>query len=156
MNRRMDVLMWSGFAGGAAEVVVISVLALVAGIGGWGVAVGVSEATFGSLFSGADAIVVGMVVHFALSFLIVACLLPFAARIQARTGTLGVLAVSAAALCGVWAMNFFVVLPRVAPEFVTIVPLWASFLSKLSFGLATGAVLVSPYGLNGSRRRTPA
>ena len=147
IDDRWNAVMWGGLAGGAAEVVVVGLAALFAGIGGWFVAAGVSDATFGGLFTGNNAVVVGMLVHFALSFLIAACFLPFAARIQARFGSAAVVAASAAALCGLWAMNFFVILPRVAPEFVTIVPLPVSFVSKLSFGVIMGLVLVS-----GSRR----
>lgn len=143
LDDRFDAVVWGGIAGGAAEVVVVALAALFAGVGGWFVAEGVSQATFGAAFLGSDAVAVGMAVHFALSFLIAACFVPFAARIQARHGALAVVAASAAALCAVWAMNFFVVLPRVAPEFVTIVPLPVSFLSKLSFGVVMGLTLVS-------------
>jgi len=143
IDERWGAVLWGGLAGGAAEVVVIGLAAVLAGIGGWFVAAGVSDATFGSLFNGGNAVAVGMIVHFALSFLIAACFVPFAARIQRRFGTAAVVAASATALSGVWAMNFFVVLPRVAPEFVAIVPLYVSFLSKLSFGVMMGLALVS-------------
>jgi hypothetical protein len=46
-----------------------------------------------------------------------------------------------AALAGVWAMNFFIVLPIVSPAFVHIVPYAVSLTSKLLFGAATAAVL---------------
>lgn len=147
IDDRFEAVLWGGFAGGAAEVVVVALAALAVGVGGWFVAAGVSDATFGKLFWGNDAVLVGLAVHFVLSFLIAACFVPFAARIQERFGASAVVAASAAALVGVWAMNFFVVLPRVAPEFVTIVPLSVSFLSKLSFGVVMGMVLVQ-----GSRR----
>lgn len=147
IDDRFDAVMWGGFAGGAAEVVVVTLAALAAGIGGWFVAEGVSQATFGDLFLGNSAVMVGMVVHFALSFLIAACFVPVALRIRERFGAFAVVAASSLALCCVWAMNFFVILPRVAPEFVEIVPLPVSFVSKLSFGVVMGLVLVS-----GSRR----
>jgi hypothetical protein len=156
IDDRFDAVVWGGLFGGAAEVVVVTLAALLAGIGGWAVASGVSDAVYPAAFQGGDAIVVGLTVHFVLSFLIAACFVPIAARIQGRFGALGVVAASAAALSGVWAMNFFVVLPRVAPEFVTIVPLEVSFLSKLSFGVVMGLTLVSRSRVNGSRRRTPA
>jgi len=41
-----------------------------------------------------------------------------------------------AALAGVWAVNFFVVLPIVSPSFVHIVPYAVSLTSKLLFGVA--------------------
>lgn len=151
MNGRMNGALLGGVAGGTAEVLVVMVYALLAGAAGSVVAAGVSEATFGAAFSGNDAVLVGLAVHFGLSFLIAACFVPLVPRLLHRIGRQGVVLAAAAALVTVWALNFFVVLPRIAPEFVAMVPLWLSFLSKLSFGLALGLVLVS-----GSRPRTPA
>lgn len=151
MNRviddRFDAVVWGGLLGGAAEVVVVTLVALFAGIGGWAVAAGVSDAVWPAAFHGETAIWVGMAIHFALSFLIAACFVPIAARIRERFGAPAVVAASAAALVCVWAMNFFVILPRVAPEFVTLVPLSVSFVSKLAFGVVMGLTLVM-----GSRR----
>ena len=45
------------------------------------------------------------------------------------------------ALAGVWAINFFVVLPIVSPAFVHVVPYAVSLTSKLLFGVAAAAVL---------------
>jgi hypothetical protein len=46
-----------------------------------------------------------------------------------------------AALAGVWAINFFVVLPIVGPAFVHLLPYTVSLTSKLLFGLATAEVV---------------
>lgn len=150
-NAKIDGILVGGLAGGTAEVLVVTLYALFAGAAGSVVAAGVSEATFGAAFSGNDAVLVGLAVHFGLSFLIAACFVPLVPTLMHRIGREGVVLAAAAALVTVWALNFFVVLPRIAPEFVAMVPLWLSFLSKLSFGLALGLVLVS-----GSRRRTRA
>jgi len=45
------------------------------------------------------------------------------------------------ALTGIWAVNFFVVLPIVSPAFVHMVPYAVSLASKLLFGLAAAATL---------------
>ena len=45
------------------------------------------------------------------------------------------------ALAGVWATNFFVILPIVSPAFVHMVPYAISLTSKLLFGLAAAAAL---------------
>ena len=42
-------------------------------------------------------------------------------------------------LVAVWAINFFILLPLINPGFVTLLPLAASFTSKLLFG--SGAAL---------------
>ncbi len=154
-NVKMNRFLVGGLAGGAAEVLVVTLYALLAGAGGWIVAEGVSRATFGTLFSGDDAVLVGLTVHFALSLLIAACFVALLPVLLHRIGRQGVVLASAVALVAVWGMNFFVILPRIAPEFVAMVPLWLSFLSKLSFGLVMGFVLVSPGLLNEWRRRTP-
>jgi hypothetical protein len=44
-------------------------------------------------------------------------------------------------LAVVWAINFFVALPIVRPEFVHLVPYGASLTSSLLFGAAVAAVL---------------
>ncbi len=46
-----------------------------------------------------------------------------------------------AGLVGVWAVNFFVVLPIVSPDFVHIVPYAVSLTSKLLFGVAAAEVV---------------
>ena len=46
-----------------------------------------------------------------------------------------------AALAGVWAVNFFVVLPIVSPAFVHIVPYAVSLTSKLLFGVAAAEIV---------------
>ena len=156
MSAKMNRVLVGGLAGGAAEVLVVALYALLAGAGGWVVAEGVSRATFGTLFSGGDAVLVGLAVHFGLSFLIAACFVALLPVLMHRIGRQGVVLAAAAALVAVWALNFFVVLPRIAPEFVAMVPLWLSFLSKLAFGLVMGLALVSPSRISEWRRRTPA
>lgn len=45
------------------------------------------------------------------------------------------------ALAGVWATNFFVIVPIISPAFIHLVPYAVSLTSKLLFGLAAAAVL---------------
>jgi hypothetical protein len=53
-----------------------------------------------------------------------------------------------AALAIVWAINFFVVLPVIRPEFVHLVPYGVSLTSALVFGAAVAAVLHDKLALN--------
>jgi hypothetical protein len=46
-----------------------------------------------------------------------------------------------AALAGVWATNFFIILPIVSPAFVHMVPYAVSLTFNLLFGLAAAAAL---------------
>jgi hypothetical protein len=64
-------------------------------------------------------------------------------------GSLGEYASMVLALVGVWAVNFLVVLPRISPAFVDLVPYQVSLLSKILFGWAAASVL-------GARSRAPA
>jgi len=45
-----------------------------------------------------------------------------------------------AALAGVWALNFLVVLPIVSPAFIHLMPYSVSLISKMAFGLAAAEV----------------
>jgi hypothetical protein len=86
----------------------------------------------------------GVVIHLLLSVLLAFVFWrllwrPFAAQ----------LTLVAAGLCGmgslaaVWLVNFTVVLPALNPTFVTLLPLWATLISKLLFGAAMTAVLLT-------------
>jgi hypothetical protein len=44
-------------------------------------------------------------------------------------------------LAAVWAINFFVLLPAVSPDFVHLLPYAVTLVSKLAFGFAAGATL---------------
>ena len=57
-----------------------------------------------------------------------------------------------AALAVVWAINFFVVLPIVRPEFVHLVPYGVSLTSSLLFGAAVAAVLYDNLGFSSGTR----
>ena len=57
-----------------------------------------------------------------------------------------------AALAGVWAVNFIVVLPIVSPAFVDMVPYAVSLTSKLLFGLAAAEVLRRGMPRDGAER----
>jgi hypothetical protein len=138
-DRLPGIVMRAGFAGGLAEVLWIAAYALSTGADGWAVATGVTEAVFHGAGSAAFAAPLGLLIHFVLSFCVAALLASVVVRSFHARWT--VFATSALALACIWGMNFFVVLPAVAPAFVAIVPLWVSLVSKLSFGVAMGAAL---------------
>jgi len=56
-----------------------------------------------------------------------------------------------AALVVVWAVNFFVVLPIINPQFVAVVPYTVSFVSKVLFGVAAAGTLQAGRGMRASR-----
>jgi hypothetical protein len=108
----------AGVAGGLAEVAWVSLYAAVTGGNAAALARGVTTA---------------VMLGIALAFLWQAL---------ARThGTGSLYAVALASLAGVWALNFFVVLPAISTAFVLLVPYSVSLLSKLLFGLAAAETL---------------
>jgi len=64
--------------------------------------------------------------------------LPFARKLRFMPAML----LAVVALSGVWAINFFVVLPTLNPVFVTLMPYGITLISKMLFGLAMAGVLV--------------
>ncbi|OGQ51941.1 MAG: hypothetical protein A3J24_01830 [Deltaproteobacteria bacterium RIFCSPLOWO2_02_FULL_53_8] len=130
----------AGFAGGLAEVAVMGLYSGVSGL---------SSATILSLITAtftSDAIAFGplgafdgLMIHFVLSVAIGAAFGILQYLIHKNRGTVSYPLVSVTGtviLVGIWAFNFFVLLPQINPAFVAYVPLVPSFVSKFSFGLS--------------------
>ena len=131
----------AGVAGGLAEVASVSLYAAVNGGDAALLARGVTTAAGVDALLPAAPATVGVAVHMAL-----AVALGIAAMAAWRTWSRA-FAVSnpfpffMAALAGVWAFNFFVVLPVVSPAFIGLVPYGVSLASKLLFGAAAAEVV---------------
>ncbi|KNG94585.1 hypothetical protein [Pseudaestuariivita atlantica] len=131
----MQIGLVSGLAGGLAEILWITAYSAGSNTSAATVARGVSEAVgFGG---GASPVALGIIIHLllagALGVAVVGLMRALPLRDRGWTVDL-LLAVTA--LSGVWAFNFLILLPVLSPEFVTIVPMPVSFVSKLLFGLA--------------------
>jgi hypothetical protein len=83
---------------------------------------------------------VGIAVHMALA-LALGIALVGVWQTLARRDTVSLYGFMLAALTAVWAMNFFIVLPIVSPQFIALVPYSVSLISKLLFGLAAAETL---------------
>jgi hypothetical protein len=84
----------------------------------------------------------GVAIHLGLSVALACAFVAWLDRSLPRVrGTARLVAIAVGALAGVWAINFFIVLPLVNPRFVTLMPYAATLLSKALFGAAMGAVL---------------
>jgi hypothetical protein len=132
----------AGAAGGLAEIVWV---ALYAGITGGDAAIlarGVTSAAGVRALMPASPVMLGVVVHMSLA-VVVGLLLAFAWReLREQWPSLrSPFPFALAALAGIWALNFFVVLPMVSPAFVHLVPYGVSLTSKLLFGVAAAAAL---------------
>lgn len=132
----------AGFAGGAAEIAWISLYAGLGGSAAAAVARDVTATVFPALAASGLAVPLGIVIHMVLAVLLgVAIATLFRVVAPRLAGSALETAGVVAALVGVWAINFLVVLPRINPAFTETVPLLVGLISKLSFGIAAALVL---------------
>jgi hypothetical protein len=84
----------------------------------------------------------GIFIHFLLSALLGVAFWTIAGGLIAwRPRADRIMVAAVVFLTAVWAVNFFVVLPVLNPDFVALIPLPIAFLSKALFGVVMGWVL---------------
>ena len=139
-NRRtLRPLLIAGIAGGIAEIVWITLYAQFTSLSTLEVSRQIVFSVTPGVATAVFAPALGVGIHMALSVLLAfafgaAAWLPFATKSEPWL----TIVYAVAALVLVWATNFFVVLPRMNPAFVTLMPYGVTFFSKLLFGLAAG------------------
>ena len=142
-TRRLAIIrtgVFAGAAGGLAEIAWVSLYAGVTGADPAVLARGVTTAAGVSALLPASPVALGIEVHMALAVMLgVVLSLGWQALSARRSGN--PYPFMLAALAGVWAINFFVVLPVVSPAFVHIVPYAVSLTSKLLFGVAAAEIV---------------
>ena len=132
----------AGAAGGLAEVAWVSLYAAATGGDPAVLARGVTTAAGVTALLPASPVAVGVAVHMTLAVMLGVLLSGVWAALRRGGPRLSnPYPFMLAALAGVWAINFFVVLPIVNPAFVRIVPYAVSLMSKLLFGAAAATVL---------------
>jgi hypothetical protein len=132
----------AGAAGGLAEIAWVSLYSEATGGNAALLARGVTSAAGVGALLPQSPVVLGVTVHMTLAVAL-GVALAYAWQML-RTHKVAAAApypFMLAALAGVWATNFFVILPVVSPAFVHIVPYVVSLSSKLLFGLAAAAAL---------------
>jgi len=148
----------AGAAGGLAEIAFVTLYAAATGGDAAVLARSVTIAAGISALFPAIPVAMGVTVHMALAASL-GIVLAFAWRAlrslrpSASAGT-GPYPFMLVALTGVWAINFFVVLPMVSPSFVHLLPYSVSLISKLSFGLAAATALRWQLGPASRRRKS--
>jgi hypothetical protein len=134
----------AGAAGGLAEMAWVT---LYAGITGGDPAVlarGVTIAAGLSALLPSHPVAVGIGVHMMLAILLgVALASIWALSGRDRSSPANPYPFMLAVLLDIWALNFFVVLPIVSPQFVHLAPYAVSLISKLLFGAAAAAVIAA-------------
>ena len=130
----------AGIAGGTVEVVWVALFCLIAPLQSSLVAEEVAR-SFMPQITGTSALAAGLIIHYVLAVLVAGIVAIVLLRLLGnRFDMRSVIAVSTAALAAIWAINFFVILPLVNAEFVTLMPYAVTLVSKLGFGAAAGWV----------------
>jgi hypothetical protein len=139
MNTRVLI---AGLAGGIAEILWVLAYGTFAPVSATEVAREVTASLLPGAAASAAAPPLGVGIHLALSVALAAAFVAALAKVfPGRRGVGGYLAIAVAALAGIWALNFLLVLPILNPRFVTLMPYAATLFSKALFGLAMGGVL---------------
>jgi hypothetical protein len=132
----------AGLAGGIAEMLWVLGYGAFAPVSATEVAREVTASVLPGAAAWAAAPALGVGIHLALSIALAGAFVAALARLfPRRRGAAGYVAIAVAALVGVWAVNFLLVLPLLNPRFVTFMPYMATLASKALFGLTMGAVL---------------
>jgi hypothetical protein len=132
----------AGAAGGLAEIAWVTLYAAATGGNAAILARGVTTATGANALLPAAPMIVGTAIHMTLAVALgVVLTFTWRAVSASRARSISPYPFMFAALLGVWALNFFVVLPIINPAFIHLVPYAVSLSSKLLFGLAAAAVI---------------
>jgi len=126
----------AGMAGGIAEVAWIWTYSAATGSDAASVARGVADTVgIGALPPVAGGVAIHMALAAILGMAVAVVLAPL------RLHGVRLYGAMIWALAAVWAINFLIVLPLINPQFVEVVPMAASFVSKLLFGVAAATCL---------------
>jgi hypothetical protein len=131
---------FAGAAGGLAEVAWVTLYAGATGADPAVLARGVTTAAGVTALLPASPVTLGIAVHLALAVMLGVVLACGWHALSAKRPA-NPYPLMLAALAGVWAVNFFVVLPIVSPAFIHLVPYAVSLTSKLLFGAAAAAIV---------------
>jgi hypothetical protein len=138
----LKLVILAGLAGGAAEVLWVTLYSSVTGTNGSVVAQQVTASVWPAAAAWSLAPVLGVVIHMVLALALAALCAPLLLRFSARRAAPGATTMIAVmALTLVWAINFFLILPVINPKFVALMPYGATLISKMLFGLAMAGVI---------------
>jgi hypothetical protein len=131
-------IFWAGIAGGTVEVVWVALFCLISPLQSSLVAEEIAR-SFMPQITGTSALAAGLIIHYVLAVLVAGIVAIVLLRLLGnRFDTRSVIAASTVALAAIWAINFFVILPLVNADFVTLMPYAVTLASKLGFGVIMG------------------
>jgi hypothetical protein len=132
----------AGVAGGLAEIAWVTLYAGATGADPATLARAVTTAAGVSALFPAAPVAVGVTVHLLLAVTLgIALSFGWRTLSSSRLDIANPFPFMLAALVGVWAVNFFVVLPGISPAFIHLVPYPVSLMSKVLFGFAAAEAL---------------
>jgi len=132
----------AGLAGGAAEILWIAIYSRLSGGEAETVARGVTETLMPGFEATSAGVPLGIAIHMGLAITLGIAIAVLVRSLLPRTAPPMLEPVAVISLLvGVWAMNFFIILPAINPVFVTLVPYTTSLISKVLFGAAAALVL---------------
>ena len=145
----------AGLAGGVAEILWVLAYSALAPVSATAVAREVTASLLPDAAGSAAAPLLGVGIHLALSIAVAFAFVAALGHLLPNgESAVRYVAIAIAALAGVWAVNFLLLLPLVNARFVTLMPYAATLFSKALFGAAMGAVLARQSGTR-SRSRVP-
>lgn len=130
----------AGAAGGVAEIVWVTLYAGATGVDPVALARGVTTAAGANALFPAAPVALGATLHMGIAVVLGIALAFVWRTLSAHRPAASPFPFMVAALVGIWAINFFVVLPIVSPAFIHLVPYPVSLMSKVLFGLAAAGV----------------
>ena len=145
MNKfsKLQCLLLAGVCGGLAEVIWISLYSLITNAPLASIGTAIATTAYPASSELVLAPVLGIVIHMSLSVLLALgfglLIWPIIDRVMHFKQAAMIASVITLAI--VWKINFFVLLPVWNPEFIGLLPLSITLVSKLLFGVAMGMVL---------------
>ena len=139
-NETIKLGLLVGAAGGLAEIIWVSLYTALTGDNPATLARGVTTAAGVTALLPAAPVMLGIVVHMTLAVALGVALVCLW-EVVARRDNINLYGFMLTALAGVWAINFFVVLPVISAPFIGLLPYSVSLTSKLLFGLAAAETL---------------
>jgi hypothetical protein len=131
----------AGAAGGLAEIAWVALYSGATGANPAMLARGVTTAAGTSALFPRAPVALGVTLHMGLAVMLgIALAFVWRTLSSHRSEATSPFPFMVVALVGVWAINFFVVLPIVSPAFIHLVPYPVSLTSKVLFGLAAAEV----------------
>lgn len=142
MKKLMGVALLAGLCGGLAEIGWISLYSAATATSAGEVAREISATVLPTTANAPWAPWAGAGIHLGLSLALgVAFATALWGFTSGRPGRSRIWASAVLVLVGVWAFNFFLLLPALNSSFATLLPYGATLLSKTLFGVAMAAVL---------------